>query len=100
VDSSESKDLFDDIAKVGPGGHFLGSRNTRRAARSDEFFMSNLLDRHPYESWLELGKPNMYRNARQKVEEILAAPQQDSLPDNVLARLDEILLAADKELSE
>ena len=100
VDSSESKDLFDDIAKVGPGGHFLGSRNTRRAARSDEFFMSNLLDRHPYESWLELGKPNMYRNAREKVEEILASPQLDPLPENVLARLDEILLAADKDLSE
>ena len=62
--------------------------------------MSNLIDRHPYESWLELGKPNMYRNARQKVVEILDTPQLDPLPEKVLARLDEILLAADKELSE
>jgi len=100
VDSSESKDLYEDIVKVGPGGHFLGSRNTRRAARTDEFFMSNLIDRHPYESWLELGKPNMYRNARQKVEEILAAPIMDPLPETVQRRLDEILLAADQELSE
>jgi trimethylamine--corrinoid protein Co-methyltransferase len=100
VDGSESKDLYEDIVKVGPGGHFLGSRNTRRAARSDEFFMSNLIDRHPYESWLELGKPGMYRNARQKVEEILSAPMTDPLPENVLNRLDEILLSADKELSE
>jgi trimethylamine--corrinoid protein Co-methyltransferase len=100
VDSSESKDLYEDIAKVGPGGHFLGSRNTRRAARSDEFFMSNLIDRHPYESWMELGKPNMYRSARQKVEEILAAPMVDPLPESVNRKLDEILLVADKELAE
>jgi trimethylamine---corrinoid protein Co-methyltransferase len=100
VDSSESKDLYEDIAKVGPGGHFLGSRNTRRAARSDEFFMSNLIDRHPYESWMELGKPNMYRTARQKVDEILAAPVVDPLPESVIRKLDEILLIADKELAE
>jgi trimethylamine:corrinoid methyltransferase-like protein len=100
VDSSETKDLFEDIAKVGPGGHFLASRNTRRAARSDEFFMSSLIDHHPYESWLELGKPNMYQNARQKVDEILAAPLTDPLPESVTRRLDEILLAADKELAE
>jgi hypothetical protein len=34
------------------------------------------------------------------VEDILAAPQQDPLPETVISRLDEILLAADKELSE
>jgi trimethylamine--corrinoid protein Co-methyltransferase len=100
VDSSEAKDLYEDIAKVGPGGHFLGSRNTRRAARSDEFFMPGLIDRHSYESWLELGRPNMYRNARQKVEEILAAPPADPLPESVVGQLDEILQAADRELAE
>jgi len=100
VDSSESKDLYEDIVKVGPGGHFLGSRNTRRAARSDEFFRSDLIDRHPYESWMELGKPNMYRNARQKVEEILAAAVTDPLPEAVCARLDDILATADKDLQE
>ncbi len=42
----------------------------------------------------------MYRNARQKVVEILDTPQLDPLPEKVLARLDEILLAADKELSD
>lgn len=98
VDGSDSKNLYDDIAKVGPGGHFLGSKNTRKAARSDEFFMSNLMDRHPYESWMELGKPSMYRNARERVNEILTAPFVDPLPENVIDELNRILLAADKEL--
>lgn len=99
VDGSPARDLFDDIAKVGPGGHFLGSRNTRNAAYGDEFFMSKLIDRHPYEAWMNLGKPTMYLNAREKVKSILAAPPVDSLPENVLKTLDSILAAADKELA-
>ncbi len=98
VDGAESKNLYDDIAKVGPGGHFLGSKHTRQAARSDEFFISKLLDRHPYEAWMELGKPNMYRNAREKVLEILAAPQVDPLPEAVIQELDKILQTADRDL--
>jgi trimethylamine--corrinoid protein Co-methyltransferase len=100
VDAGDSKNLYEDIAKVGPGGHFLGSRHTRSAARSDEFFMSRLIDRHPYEAWLELGKPNMYQNARDKVTEILAGPMVDPLPENVVLELDKILRAADAELED
>jgi len=100
VDSSPSKDLYDDIAKIGPGGHFLGAKSTRQAARSDEFFISKLMDRHPYEAWLELGKPNMYHNARQKVNEILAGPTIDPLPEKVVSELDRILQAADRELAD
>ena len=99
VDGSPAKELFEDIARVGPGGHFLGSRNTRKAAHTDEFFMSKLIDRHPYEVWTTLGKPTMYLNAREKVKSLLAAPLDDPLPGNVLKALEEILAAADKELA-
>lgn len=99
VDGSPTKELFEDIARVGPGGHFLGSRNTRQAAHTDEFFRSKLMDRHPYEAWMKLGRPTMYLNAREKVSSILAAPPVDRLPDGVLKSLDEILSAADKELA-
>jgi trimethylamine:corrinoid methyltransferase-like protein len=99
VDSSEAKDLYQDIVQVGPGGNFLKSRNTRLAARSSEFFYTDLTDRHPYEAWVELGKPTLYSNARKKVEEILSAPLVDPLPWNILQELDEILQAADKELA-
>src|SRR5512146_881108 len=77
VDGRESMDFYADIAQVGPGGHFLGSKNTRRAARSAEFYMSNLLDRHTYEAWLRLGKPSMYTSAREQVQQILSGPLVD-----------------------
>jgi len=100
IDSSESKVLSDDIIQAGPGGNFLKSRNTRLAARSDEFYMSRLLDMNPYETWLTLGRPNMYHKAREKVEAILSGPLVDPLPEPISRRLDEILAAADRELAE
>ena len=100
VDSRTEMDFYEDVAQVGPGGHFLGSKNTRRAARSSEFYMSNLLDRHTHEAWMRLGKPDMYTKAREQVQQILAGPMVDPLPEDVSCRLDEILLAADKELAE
>ncbi len=99
VDGDVAMDFYEDVVKVGPGGHFLGTGNTRRAARSAEFYMSNLLDRHSYEAWLRLGKPSMYTKARERVREILAAPMVDALPEDISWRLDEILLRADKELA-
>ncbi len=100
VDAGASMDFYEDVVQVGPGGHFLASRNTRRAARSAEFYMSNLLDRHPYEAWLRLGRPNLYTKAREKVREILAGPMVDPLPENISSKLDEILHRADKELAD
>ncbi len=100
VDSSEGKDLFEDIASVGPGGHFLSRKSTRQAPRGGEFFFPSLLNYNSHEAWLELGKPTMYSKAREKVKEILAGPVIDPLPDAITAKLDEILQRADRELKE
>jgi hypothetical protein len=40
----------------------------------------------------------MYANARKKVQEILAGPRLDPLPEDVTHKLDEILLTADREI--
>ncbi len=100
VDCSVDKDLFEDIAHVGPGGHFLGTKNTRKAARSTEFYNSQLIDHHPYETWVNLGKPSMYSKAREVVAEILSQPLVDPLPDVVSDKLDQILRKAEREIPE
>ena len=100
VDSGSEKVLTDDILKVGPGGHFLAQKSTRRLSRTDEFYLANLLDRNTLEAWQALGQPDLYSNARQKVEELLAAPPADPLPEDVCGKLDEVLARADRELKE
>jgi len=98
VDSSAERDFYADIPVVGPGGHFLKQRNTRNAARSNEFYTPRLIDRSSYETWLSLGKPDMYARARDEVRRILAEPPVDPLSEDVAAKLDEILNRADKEI--
>ena len=98
VDSSPEKILTNDILDVGPGGNFLSRKSTRKFARGNEVQYADLLDRHTLDKWLQLGKPSMYSNARKKVEEILAQPVQDPLPEDVSQKLEEILAKADQEL--
>lgn len=100
IDASDAKRLLADIAQVGPGGHFLKSKSTRQAARSGEFTIAALTDRHPYEAWVELGRPSIYSAARARVQEILEGPAVDPLPDDIAGKLDDILRRADTELKD
>lgn len=99
IDTSAAKDRLEDIRQVGPGGHFLGRRATRDAARSPEFVRPALSDRSPFQQWESLGRPDLYDAARARVEEILASPAQDPLPDDLVGRLEEVIRKADVELS-
>ena len=98
IDFADKKNLFDDIAEVGPSGHFLMQDSTLEACRSDEFYTPKLFDRHTFERWAELGRSDVYSRARERVEEILATPQKNPLPDAVIGKLDEIMRRADEEL--
>ena len=98
VDSTPEKILTDDVVDVGPGGHFLTRKSTRKFARGSEVHYADLLDRHTLDQWLQLGKPSMYSNARKKVDAILAQPLQDPLPEDISSKLDDLLRKADAEL--
>jgi trimethylamine--corrinoid protein Co-methyltransferase len=98
IDLSDEKNLYDDIADVGPSGHFLMQDSTLDACRSDEFYAPKLFDRHTFERWAELGRSDIYSKARERVEEILATPQKNPLSDDVIGKLDDIMRRADEEL--
>jgi trimethylamine---corrinoid protein Co-methyltransferase len=91
-------DYVAEIAAVGPGGNFLASPVTRRAARGREFLTPTLVGRQAYEAWRAIGSPTMYERARERVREIIAGPPIDPLPAAVEAELERILAAADAEL--
>ncbi len=73
--------------------------NTLDACRSNEFMMPTLCDRGSFEQWVELGRPDMYDRAKERVEEILASPQRNPLPDDVIGKLENIMQKADEELA-
>jgi trimethylamine--corrinoid protein Co-methyltransferase len=100
IDVSAAKNYFHDIEEVKPGGHFLIQMNTVKACRSAEFMAPTLCDRSTYEEWDEIGRPDMYDKAKERVEEILASPQKNPLPDEVIGKLEDIMRRADEALGE
>jgi trimethylamine--corrinoid protein Co-methyltransferase len=98
IDTSDEKDFYEDIKTVKPGGHFLTQTNTLKSCRSQEFLMPILSDRNSFESWVNLGRPDLYTKAQEKVEEILAVPQKHPLSDDVIGKLEEIMRRAEEEL--
>ena len=72
---------FDLIKEVGPGGNFVSAKHTRKYMRT-EHYQPTLSDRDHLEEWQAKGKRDTYAQARDRVEEILAAPGY-RLPDEI-----------------
>jgi trimethylamine--corrinoid protein Co-methyltransferase len=88
VEVSEATLAGDDIAAVGPGGDFLGLRETRTRIRAGEHFMPTIATRLPYEAWEATGL-NEVDVARARVDEILRARfgREPDLSEDQLAEL-------------
>lgn len=97
-DGITAKDLFADVARVGPGGNFLMEDSTVEACRSAEFCQPEFVDRTSYEQWQDLGRPDLYTKARQRMTEILAGPLKNPVPDKVTGQLESIMRRADAAL--
>lgn len=91
IEVSADKDCYEDIAKVGQGGHFLKQPSTRAGFRSNEFYTPSLLDRDSYDEWNDLGSPNMFTEANKRVNTILAAEPEHPLPMDVERQIREIM---------
>ncbi|MGQ4914675.1 MAG: trimethylamine methyltransferase family protein [Candidatus Asgardarchaeia archaeon] len=61
---------LDIIAKVGPGGHFLGQKHTLEHIRT-EHFIPKLSNRMRRDKWEELGSKDIWTVAKEEVRRIL-----------------------------
>ncbi len=75
---------LDAIDKVGPGGHFLAQKHTRKHMR--ELWLPRLIERTPFETW-EARKEGARDIARQKAQEILATHQPEPLDAQLVEEL-------------
>ncbi len=95
--TGEDKWLEDVIDRVGPAGNFLGERSTRKGTRSGEWYVSEFGVHDTYEKWEAAGKPALLDEARQKVDEILAAHEPLPLDEDIERELDRIQKRAQEE---
>lgn len=94
----DEENFFSDLIKVGPGGHFLAEESTFQSCRSDEFYQPGLFDRSSFQQWQDTEHQDIYKQARERVAEILANPPVNPLPDEVLNSIDDVLERAETDL--
>ncbi len=78
------------IHRVGPGGAFIDTDHTLAHFR-DELFSPDLTHYDPRDDWLAAGAPDMITRAQAKARAILAEHTPPPLPEEIEARLDEIV---------
>jgi trimethylamine---corrinoid protein Co-methyltransferase len=83
----EEHALMDDIREVGIGGHYLGSKATRRFARTD-IWQPEVFQRGPFNNYTETP---LVQQAVQRAEEILAGYEPAQLRPGADERIQEVL---------
>ena len=84
--------LLDDIAEVGPGGHFLGRNSTRARARSGELFEPRALRRARADSRLDTA---LATDAAERARAILETHEVLPLPDEAARLVDEVIASGE-----
>lgn len=85
---------LDIIKDVGPGGHFLAQKHTRKKIR--EIWIPELT--HPRLSLGDPPSPDIRKRARAKLDSILTEHEVEPLKESVQAELGAILKAAEQEI--
>ena len=84
----ETRALFDDIAAVGIGGHYLGRKSTRQLHRAGEVWQPALWQRGPFEQYQ--GRP-LAGEAADRADELLRTHEVAPLPEDVAAEIDAVI---------
>jgi trimethylamine--corrinoid protein Co-methyltransferase len=79
---------FDVMKKIGPGGHYVSVRHTRKHMRHEQF-LPGLCDRSPRKEWLDRGAPDTRAKALQRVREVLSGPATPVPPASLMERVRE-----------
>lgn len=86
IQVDETTLAFDEIRKVGPGGHYVSSRHTRRHMRSEQY-MPTLSDRENRDTWLAAGGKDTGTRATEKSLSILNAEPKSMIDQDIRKRI-------------
>jgi len=94
IDTTPDQLALDVIAAVGPGGHFLGQKHTRRTIR--DIWLPKLT--HPDPSMAGQSPPKIQERARVTFKRILTQHQPQPLPQDIQLKLQKIIKSAESYL--
>ena len=94
IEVNEETLATDVIHEVGPNGHYLTHKHTRKHFQT-EFYMPHLCDRRNYEQWKNTGAKTMGQRVIERVRTILATHQPSQIKPETEKAIREVLEAAE-----
>jgi trimethylamine---corrinoid protein Co-methyltransferase len=92
VEVSEATLALEEIAAVGPGGHFLARRYTRQ--HNADFWLAGLFDRVMHDRWQKGGGKTLLERVRERVVDLRSAARPFTLSDETREELAGIIATA------
>jgi len=89
----------DVIHNVGPNGHYLREKHTRRHFKT-EFWYPNLHDRHNFEEWNAMGRMTMKDRTVARVQDILATHQPSPIKPETHDVIQRVLAEAEERVKQ
>jgi trimethylamine--corrinoid protein Co-methyltransferase len=86
IDVNDETLAFDLIKKIGPAGHFVSERHTRRHMRSQQY-LPQFSDRETRDKWQANGAKDARARATEKAREIIDAPLSSYIPADIRDKL-------------
>jgi trimethylamine--corrinoid protein Co-methyltransferase len=99
IEVNEDTLAVDVIHDVGPNGHYLREKHTRRYYKS-EYWYPNLCDRRNFEEWEEMGSQPMRDRVVDRVQDILATHQPSPIKPETQRVIQEVLEAAEERVKQ
>ena len=93
IEVNEETLALETVAKVGPGGHYLAQKHSRKHSR--ELFRPEFMDRRPYGEW-ETKKDDARDWALAKARRILKEHEPDPLDEKISAEMARIIELVEK----
>ena len=93
IEVNEETLALDTIANVGPGGHYLAQKHTRKHMR--ELFMPQFMDRRPYGEW-ETKQDDARDWAVNKARKVLAEHCPEPLEAKISEEMTKIIGSVEK----
>ena len=99
IEVNEDTLATDVIHNVGPNGHYLYEKHTRKYFKT-EFWYPNLCDRHSYEEWEAEGKKTMRDRVVERVQDILGTHEPSSIKPETQDVIKQVLAAAEQRVKD
>jgi trimethylamine--corrinoid protein Co-methyltransferase len=99
IDVNEDTLAVDVIGNVGPNGHYLREKHTRRYYKT-EFWYPNLCDRRNYEEWAQMGSQRMSDRVIGRVQDLLATHEPSAIKPETEKVIEQVLAEAEERVKE